>query len=109
MQVTLLFFEATALLRELLPWSHAYTVRPLSFLGFLTPPLQVKLPNLLVTLSGSFWYPFLLWAIVSIVVPCLFAYFYNLDSRNLELRQYFHCVHCFGIDPFIFNIARYFG
>ena len=47
-----------------------------------TGPFAIKIPDLFALLTLAFWGPFTLWAITSIFLPLLGAYFINLKGSS---------------------------
>ena len=66
-----------------------------------TSKYAVKIPDLFALLNMSFWGPFSLWLVTSILLPLTFAYFFNLSlkaTRGRKLRHQF--------DPLTFHVAK---
>ena len=104
MQTTLLFVEALALQREILPWRYAFDIPPLAMLG--TPSIPVSIPDFFLLLTSFFWSTTLLWLTTSVVVPAGFAYFYNLSTRTVKRGGYKTSVARYTADPLVFNVVK---
>ena len=103
-QTTLLFVEALALQREILPWDPLFDLPPLAIIG--TPKITVCLPEFFILLSAYFWSTTLLWATTNIVLPAGFAYFYNLSTRTVKRGGYKQSVARYAVDPLTFNVVK---
>lgn len=105
--------ELIGLLRELVPLRYLTTFPAVATVS--TPEFAVKIPDLFVMITGTFWSPFLLWALTSLVLPLTFAYFFNLRlhaqsstgshayntrSASAAARQ------ATSFDPLVYNIAK---
>jgi hypothetical protein len=89
--------------QEILADKYAFTIPAISFLG--TSDYAVKIPDLFLLVTGSFWGPALLWTCTTLLIPLFAAYFFNLTikprSRNSR-TTYFTYV----FDPLTFNIVK---
>lgn len=101
---TLLLLEALALQREILPWRHAFDIPPLAVIG--TPSIPVALPDLFLLLTGFFWSTTLLWAATNVVVPLVFAYFYNLSTTTVRRGGQRVQVARYTADPLTFSVVK---
>lgn len=107
-QLTTLLLEAFALQRRLLPWKYLTEIPWIGVLG-MPDRLAIKIPDFFVLLTGYFWSTTLLWLATSIVVPSLFAYFYNLSIRDVKRHGNVVSVARYVIDPFTFNVVKALG
>lgn len=103
--------EGLGLLRELVPLRFLTTVPALDALRL--PEFGIKVPDLFVLLSGSFWAPASLWALTSLVLPLTFAYFFNLSHRAQAgthaygtRRSTSATAAATSFDPLVYNIAK---
>lgn len=101
-QMTFLLFEAYALQRHVLPWRYMFDIPSTGFTG----SIAVFLPDLFVLLTGFYWSTTLLWTTTSILVPALFAYFYNLTMRDVKRGNARVTVARYAADPFTYNIVK---
>lgn len=104
-EALILLFEAFNLRKEVLGDRYAFTFPAIPVLR--TAPHPVDLPDLFLLLTTSFWAPFLLWTATSLLVPLLFAYFFNLTARPHHANaragvQRFE----YRFDPLTFNVVK---
>ncbi|TVY46599.1 hypothetical protein LOCC1_G001827 [Lachnellula occidentalis] len=101
-QGLIVLFELYNLRPELLPNRYAFTIPAIALLN--TSPYSVKIPDLFLLLTSSFWGPAILWAFSSFLVPLAAAYFFNLTSkpRPRSHRTSFN----YSFDPLTFNIVK---
>ncbi|TEY70235.1 hypothetical protein BOTCAL_0109g00240 [Botryotinia calthae] len=98
LEFILLLSEALQLQPELLQNKYAFTIPPLQFLN--TSEYAVKIPDLFLLLTTSFWGPFALWLSTSLLLPLFGAYFYNLTSKPSTRSRHY------SFDPLTFNIVK---
>ena len=103
-QTTLLFAEAWALQREILPWRYAFDIPPLAIIG--TPSIPVSVPDFFLLLTSLFWSTSALWVTTNIILPAGFAYFYNLSTRTVKRGGYKTTVSRYTADPLTFNVVK---
>jgi hypothetical protein len=102
-QVLVTAFELYSLRKELLADRYAFTIPSIALLG--TGPYDVKIPDLFLLLTSSFWGPATLWAFTSFFVPLFAAYFFNLTAKPSRTRS--HSTHfTYAFDPLTFNIVK---
>lgn len=99
-EATVLLIEAFGLRRITLPMKK-FLDTPFR-VPYQSENLSVWLPDLFMLLTSDFWYPSLLWATVSLLVPLVFAYFFNFTVHTKRSRQK-------PIDPLSFNIVKALG
>jgi hypothetical protein len=97
--------EALGLSNTVMPWKYIFDFPSIRIVGI--PSFAVKIPDLFVVLSSSFWYPVLLWSATSIFVPLLFAYFFNLTVHTVKRNNARVRVVRYNYDPFVFNVAKF--
>lgn len=98
LEFIMLLSEALQLQPELLKNKYAFTIPPLHFLS--TSAYPVKIPDLFLLLTASFWGPFTLWLSTSLLLPLFAAYFFNLTNKpSTATKRY-------SFDPLTFNIAK---
>ena len=96
-------FELYNLRPELLADRYAFTIPAIAFLK--TSPYAVKIPDLFLLLTASFWGPALLWGFTAFLVPLFAAYFVNLTSKPKSRSS--HATHFnYSFDPLTFNIVK---
>ena len=106
-QMTFLFLEAAGLQRYLLPWkATGFAIPSYHLLGINTPPVPVMLPDLFSLLTAKFWATSLLWASTSVFVPLVFAYFYNLSTRDVKRHGARVTVARYSADPMTFSVVK---
>ncbi|KAK3638768.1 hypothetical protein LTR56_012875 [Elasticomyces elasticus] len=103
-QIAFQLLEATGLQRTTLPWIYLMDVKigP----GIQGMILPVYYPDLFELLTADFWLPTLLYATTSIFIPALFAYFFNLTTRNVNRHGATVSVARYTVDPLIFNVVK---
>ncbi|KAK5674991.1 hypothetical protein LTS10_012403 [Elasticomyces elasticus] len=103
-QMAFQLLEATGLQRATLPWIYLMDVKigP----GIQGMILPIYYPDLFKLLTADFWLPTLLYATTSIFVPALFAYFFNLTTRNVNRHGATVSVARYTVDPLIFNVVK---
>ncbi|EED15632.1 conserved hypothetical protein [Talaromyces stipitatus ATCC 10500] len=103
--------ELYGLLRELIPLRYLTTVPAVETISI--PEISVKIPDLFVLITGTFWAPFLLWGLTSLALPLTFAYFFNLSfhaqssthSHNTR-RASSAAQQAPSFDPLVYNIVK---
>ncbi|TVY78335.1 hypothetical protein LSUE1_G003959 [Lachnellula suecica] len=101
-QGLIVLFELYNLRPELLPNRYAFTIPAIATLG--TGPWPVKIPDLFLLLTSSFWGPATLWAFSSFLIPLTAAYFFNLTGK--PRARSIHNSYTYSFDPLTFNIAK---
>lgn len=101
-QGLVVLFELWNLRPELLPSRYAFTIPAIALLN--TNPYPVKIPDLFLLLTSSFWGPATLWAFSSFLIPLAAAYFFNLTSKP-RTRSHGTSFN-YSFDPLTFNIAK---
>lgn len=103
--------EGLGLANELIPFRYLTTVPALDTVR--SPEFGIKVPDLFVLLTGSFWAPFSLWALTSLVLPLTFSYFINLSHRAQSgshaygtRRSTSSVAPAASFDPLVFNISK---
>lgn len=95
-------FELLKLGPEVLPPRYAFTIPAIALLN--TNPYPVKIPDLFLLLTSSFWGPTTLWVFSSFLVPLAAAYFFNLTSKP-RTRSHSTSFN-YTFDPLTFNIVK---
>lgn len=109
-ETIIVLLELVGLFRELIPLRFLTTVPAVESVS--TPEFSVKIPDFFVLITGSFWAPFLLWALTSLALPLTFAYFFNLSlhaqsthaHNTRQARSIAQELPTF--DPLVYNIAK---
>jgi hypothetical protein len=102
-QSLIVLFELYFLRPELLADRFAFTIPAISALK--TPDYAVKVPDLFLLLTGSFWGPALLWGFTTFFIPLFAAYFVNLTSKPKSRSS--HASHFnYAFDPLTFNVVK---
>lgn len=102
-EALIILFELYKIRPEILADRHAFTIPAISILKL--GPHAVKVPDLFLLLTASFWGPALLWAFTSFVLPLFAAYFVNLTSKPRSRSS--HASHFnYTFDPLTFNIVK---
>jgi len=96
--------EAFALQRLVLPWVFLAELAPVR--GYDAPKLSIYYPDLFALLTPEFWNPTLLYATTSIIIPSIFAYFFNLTIRDVKRQGARVSVARYTLDPLTFNIVK---
>ena len=100
--LTVLLLEGIALQREIFPWKYAFDIPS----TLITPSKAVLVPDVFILLTGFYWSATLTWALTSIFIPLLFAYFYNLTMRDVKRGNVRVAVARYAADPFTYNIVK---
>jgi hypothetical protein len=96
-------FELFFLRKEILADRYAFTIPAIKYLN--NSEYAVKIPDLFLLLTSSFWGPASLWALTTILVPLFAAYFVNLTSKPRSRSS--HAAHFnYTFDPLTFNIVK---
>jgi hypothetical protein len=102
-QALVVAFELYNLRKELLADRYAFTIPAIALLN--TSPYDVKIPDLFLLLTSSFWGPATLWAFTSLLIPLFAAYFFNLTAKPSRTRS--HSTHfTYAFDPLTFSIVK---
>ncbi|KAF3482791.1 uncharacterized protein GIQ15_02115 [Arthroderma uncinatum] len=114
-QTLITAFELFGVLNEVMPWKYLTTIPATESLNL--PEIAIKIPDLFVLLTASFWSPFLLWVTTSIALPSIVAYFVNINlkmsqsaghsasaRRTAASSAQDKCKAC-G-DPLVFNVSK---
>jgi hypothetical protein len=101
--LTFLSLEAFALLKAIIPWKFAFDIPAIQALH--TTSQAVFLPDLFILLTGFWWSTTLLWASTSILIPALFAYFFNLTLRTSSARGR-PSKQGYTVDPLAFSVVK---
>jgi hypothetical protein len=102
-EALIIAFEAFFLRHEVLPDRYAFTVPAIKLLHTAEHP--VKIPDMFLLLTSSFWGPTILWSLTSFLAPLAAAYFFNMTSKprtgrtNSQQFQY-------KFDPLTFNVVK---
>lgn len=99
-------FELYFLRPEVLPDRYAFTIPAISFLH--TNDYPVKIPDLFLLLTSSFWSPVLLWSFTSFVLPTLVGYYVNLTAAHPSGRRTrsSNPTPEYNVDPLTFSIVK---
>ncbi|KAG4413239.1 hypothetical protein IFR04_013628 [Cadophora malorum] len=102
-QAVVTLFEFYNLRKEVLADRYAFTIPTINYLT--SAPYDVKIPDLFLLLTASFWNPVSLWAITTLVIPLIASYFFNLTAKPSRTRS--HAPHfAYKFDPLTFSIAK---
>lgn len=105
--ITSLFLlaEGMSLMRETLPWRHAFSV-PVPFAGAvgLDGPVNISFPDFFVLITAGFWSPTMLWLTLSLFMPLAIGWLFNLTRAAGVSRR-----HSYSVDPLASNIAKGIG
>lgn len=100
--LTVLLLEGIALQTEIFPWKYAFDIPATP----ITPSRAVLVPDVFILLTSFYWSATLTWALTSILVPLLFAYFYNLTIRDVKRGNVRVAVARYTADPLTYNIVK---
>lgn len=104
-----ILLEALGLRTQLMTFKPVTSIPPIQYLT--THPTKVYLPDLFVLLNTSFWAPFSLWVLTTIILPATVSYFINLPlaqlpSHSPTRRSSMKSNPHIKFDPFVFNITK---
>lgn len=108
--VLAILLEAYGLRAEILPNKLLTEIPAIPYLT--ATKTHVNVPDLFQLLSTSFWAPFILWVLTTLITPALIAYFINLPLKQLHGHSYntrrasIRNTPQIQFDPFIFNLAK---
>jgi hypothetical protein len=102
-EALIIAFEAYGLRKELLADRYAFTIPVIKYITSVEYP--VKIPDLFLLLTSSFWGPAALWAATSFFIPLVLAYFFNLTSKPKTSRSSSKSFS-YAFDPLTFNIVK---
>lgn len=94
-QLVTLIIEAWGLRSQVLPLRYLTTIPEVPAIG--TSAIPVKIPDLFALLTTAFWGPVGLWALTSIFLPLLGAWFFNLRGGET------------GYDAVSYNVVKAIG
>ncbi|KAJ5105066.1 hypothetical protein NUU61_002413 [Penicillium alfredii] len=113
-ETIVLLLEGGSVLKELLPLRYLTTVPEVPAVRL--PAVHIKVPDFFVLLTGAFWAPLTLWLLTGLVLPLVFAYFFNLSLQAAGGNGGSHTPARRGrpsasasrasFDPLSFNIAK---
>jgi membrane protein implicated in regulation of membrane protease activity len=112
----IMLLELYCLANELIPFKFLTTFPAISAIG--TRAFPIKVPDLFVLLSSAFWAPFSVWLTSSLILPSVFAYFFNLSYKTSQQQG----GHTYGtrraavtqqtasarsnLDPLVFHVSK---
>ncbi|KAJ5238749.1 hypothetical protein N7468_003368 [Penicillium chermesinum] len=103
----IILLEAAFLLRDIIPLAYVTTTPAVPAVHL--PSLPIKLPDLFVLLTASFWAPFSLWTLTNLALPLVAAYFFNLSwhaATGGQVRRTRSTTSQASFDPLAFSIAK---
>ena len=107
-EAVIVSLEGGNILWSFIPWKYLTTTPAIE--GLHIPPLAIKVPDLFVLLSATFWAPFSLWLVTGLVLPLVAAYFINLSWQAAtgarRTRSVAGNTGRASFDPLTFNIAK---
>lgn len=112
-EVIVTVLEAFSLLKEILPFRYVGTIPAIDAVH--TSAIPVKIPDLFVLLEGSFWSPFSLWLLTSLILPLTAAYFFNISlqvaqsgNAGVQTRRSSGAIQAAQatFDPLSFNVVK---
>lgn len=109
--VLAILIEAYGLKQEILPNKPITEVGPIPYVK--DTPTKIYATDLFLLLNQSFWAPFTLWLLTTLILPALTSYFVNLPLRQLPShsparRASIKSNPHIQFDPFVFNLTKGF-
>ena len=108
--VIVLIVEAYGLRKEILP---SASLRIPAVSNVKSDETIIYVPNLFLLLDKSFWAPFSLWSLTSVIVPLALAYFINVPLRTMPGHGHatrraaaIQNTPSLQFDPVVFNVAK---
>jgi hypothetical protein len=106
--VIVLIVEAYGLRKEIFK-SGSVRIPPISSIK--SDETTVYVPNLFLLLDKSFWAPFSLWSLTSVIIPLALAYFINLPLKTVHghatrRAAAIENTPSLQFDPLVFNVAK---
>ena len=86
-------------------WAFDIPASP-KIVGIGTPSIPIPVPDLFRLLTGEFWSTTFLWSSTSLLLPLLFAYFYNLGLHEVKRHGARVTVARYSADPLTFNVVK---
>lgn len=107
--VLAIMVEAYGLTAEILPKKPITEIGPIPYIT--DTPTKINVTDLFLLLNQSFWAPFSLWLLTTLILPALASWFINLPLRQLPAhsparRASIKSNPHIQFDPFVFNIAK---
>lgn len=106
-ETIVLLLEGGSMLKELVPLRYLTTTPAVD--AIYLPSISIKVPDLFILLSGSFWAPFTLWLLSGLILPLIAAYFINLSyqaAAGVRRGRSSPASERASFDPLTFNIAK---
>jgi hypothetical protein len=106
-----LFVEALSLRTTILPSKIAGELPAIPYVT--DSKIPVYLPDLFLLLDASFWTPFSLWTLTSLLIPLACAYFFNFPLKHIpghgqatRRAAAIQAKPSLQFDPVVFNVAK---
>lgn len=103
-EIIVLALESLYIAYDLVPLRYVTTVSQIDALH--TPELPIKVPDLFILVNPSFWAPFSLWLLTSLLLPLGVAYWFNLSLKAAQNSRGRTSTRQSDFDPLSFNIAK---
>ena len=109
--VIVLIVEAYDLRKKILPSVLALSIPAISHIK--SHETKVYVPNLFLLLEKSFWAPFSVWSLTSVIFPLVVAYFINIPLKTMSGQGHstrrasaIQNTPSLQFDPLVFNVAK---
>ncbi|RJE26646.1 hypothetical protein PHISCL_01060 [Aspergillus sclerotialis] len=99
-----LIVESIYMTYDLVPLRYLTTVSRIDALH--TPEFAIKVPDLFILVNPSFWAPYSLWLLTSLLLPLGVAYWFNLSLKAAQNSRGRTSSRQSDFDPLSFNIAK---
>ena len=102
--MTVLLLESYYLQRQIMPWQYAFDIPASHLLG--TRSYAVSIPNLFILLTDYYWSTAILWATISIWLPLVASWLWNLTFRPSTRHGVTVDRPRSRCDPLTFNVVK---
>jgi hypothetical protein len=102
-EILFLVLEGACVMHDLVPMRYAATVPAVEAIS--SPEFALKVPDAFILVSSSFWAPYSLWLLTSLLIPLAVAYFFNLSLKTAQGARGRGAARS-SFDPLSFNIAK---
>ncbi|KAJ5149114.1 hypothetical protein N7448_000692 [Penicillium atrosanguineum] len=107
-ETILICLEGSSVIKSLFPMRHLANTPAVDAIHL--PEIMIKVPDVFVMITGEFWASLTLWALTSVVLPLIAAWFINLSwmaaTGGQSVRRTRSASTRASFDPLTFNIAK---
>ena len=103
-ETIVLILESFYITYDLVPLRYLTTINAIDSLHI--PEFAIKVPDLFILVNPSFWAPYSLWLITSLLLPLGVAYWFNLSLKAAQNSRGRTSSRQSTFDSLSFNIAK---